>query len=179
MVNRSKKVVLSARVEPYLKDALELLAVSRNQKIVKLLETFLENSMSDWQIPNPLHWKNGQHKKISYLSVFAAIWSENRIIYELRAGALGPEFAGEELWEKSVHVLSAKYFEGTYDLFGDLNGATERYGFEPLRREMIDLDRVEREWTIIEGYVDFLRFNKPFSPSYEDYKRMLEDSKSE
>ena len=53
MANRSKKAVLSARVDPYLKAALELLAVSRNEKIVKILESCLENGMNDRIIANP------------------------------------------------------------------------------------------------------------------------------
>lgn len=172
MANRSKKVVLSVRIDPYLKAALELSASSKNEKIVKVLETCLENGLTDRDIRNPFKPRDEHQEKISFMIAFTAIWSENEALYKLRAGALGPDFAGEELSLISMFILGDKHFDGDFDLFGDLNGSAETFGFTPKMRPMVNLRLVEEEWPIVEEYVRFLANNKPFSPGYEDYKRM-------
>lgn len=172
MANRSKKVVLSVRVDPYLKAALELFASSQNEKIVKVLETCLENGLTDRDIRNPFKPRDEGQEKISFMIAFTAIWSENEVLYKLRAGTLGPDFAGEELSFISLLVMGHQYFDGDYDLFGDLNGASESFGFTPKRRPRVNLELVEQEWPVLEEYSRFLTNNKPFQPSFEDYKKM-------
>jgi hypothetical protein len=175
MANRSKKVVLSARVDPYLKAALELLAASRNEKIVKILESCLENGMNDRTITNP--FKAPQKlEKISFMVAFTAIWSENETLYKLRAGTLGPDFAGEELSTVAMFINDDKYFDGEFDVFGDLNGSTDKFGFKPRMQPRVDLALVEKEWPIVEEYVRFLANNKPLQPGYSDYKSMRAQS---
>lgn len=175
MKNRSKKVVLSARVEPYLKAALDLYAVSKNEKIVKVLELFIESKLEDINIRNPLRGVKGAREKISFMTMFTAIWSEDEVVYRLRAGLLGPEMAGERDWRIALMATSG-LFDGDYELYGDLNGLGERLKLEPRERPSINLELVKREWDLICGYVDFLENNKPFSPTYQDYKRMHESS---
>jgi hypothetical protein len=172
MANRSKKVVLSARVEPYLKAALELFATSRNEKIVKILETCVENGLNDRTITNPFKPRHKDQEKISFMVAFTAIWSENETLYKLRAGSLGSDFAGEELAMVAMFINGKKYFAGDFDVFGDLNGSVETFGFKPHMQPMVNLPLVEEEWPIVEEYVRFLANNKPFEPGYEDYKRM-------
>lgn len=175
MANRSKKVVLSARVDPYLKAALELLAASRNEKIVKILESCLENGMNDRIITNP--FKAPQKlEKISFMVAFTAIWSENETLYKLRAGTLGSDFAGEELSMVAMFINDDKYFDGEFDVFGDLNGSTEKFGFKPRIQPRVNLALVEKEWPIVEEYVRFLASNKPLQPGYADYKSMRAQS---
>lgn len=106
------------------------------------------------------------------MTAFTAIWSDNEILYKLRAGSLGPDFAGDELAIIAMFVNGRKYFDGDFDVFGDLNGAVETLGFKPRMRPMVNLPLVEEEWHIVEEYVKFLANNKPFEPDYEDYKRM-------
>ncbi|WP_433769360.1 hypothetical protein [Pseudomonas putida] len=172
MANRSKKVVLSVRVDPYLKAALELSAVSKNEKIVKVLETCLESGLNDREIPNPFKPRDANQERISFMIAFTAIWTESEALYKLRAGALGPGFAGEELATAAMLVLGDNYFRGDTDLFGDLNGAAKTFGFTPKTRPMVNLLRVEEEWSVVEEYVRFLANNKPLAPDYKDYKRM-------
>lgn len=172
MANRSKKVVLSVRVDPYLKAALELLALSKNEKIVKILENCLENGLNDREIRNPFKSRDKHQDKVSFMIAFTAIWSENEILYKMRAGTLGPDFAGEELSFISMLVRGDGYFSGDYDLFGDLNGSTETFGFTPQTRPKVNLELIEHEWPILEEYSRFLANNKPFQPSFEEYKKM-------
>jgi hypothetical protein len=172
MANRSKKVVLSARVDPYLKAALELLATSRNEKIVKILETCVENGLNDRTIPNPFKPRDKDQARISFMIAFTAIWTENEVLYKLRAGSLGPEFAGESLAMAAMFVTMSKHFDGHDDVFGDLNGSVQTFGFKPHMQPKVNLQLVEEEWEIVEEYVRFLANNKPFEPSYDDYKRM-------
>ncbi len=176
MANRSKKVVLSARVDPYLKAALELLAASSNEKIVKILETCLENGMNDRMITNPFEAPRKELEKISFMVAFTAIWSENETLYKLRAGTLGPDFAGEELSMVAMFINSDKYFEGEFDVFGDLNGSIGKFGFKPRMQPRVNLSLVEKEWPVVEEYVRFLANNKPLQPGYADYKSMRSQS---
>tara|TARA_R110000822_G_scaffold173299_1_gene312891 strand:- start:1279 stop:1815 length:537 start_codon:yes stop_codon:yes gene_type:complete len=169
MANRSKKVVLSARVEPYLKAALELYAVSRNEKIVKVLERLIENGLADTLIPNPLA---RDARKGSFMTVFRALWSEDEVIFHLRTGLLGAQFAGERMFAITETVIGNPYFKGDFDLIGDMNGMAGQYDFELPYAPAIDLALVKREWTLVCDYVDFLDNNKPFAPTYDDYKRM-------
>lgn len=175
MANRSKKVVLSARVDPYLKAALELFATTRNQKIVKLLETFIEKGLSNIYVDDPLA---NEKKDARYMDLFTAIWSEDEVVFKLRAGGFGMRFAGEKLWMIANVVLFDPYFAGGYKLYGDMNGMTARVGYKPPKDFSINLELVKGEWDLIVGYVDFLETNKPFTPSYDDYKRMRKQSEA-
>lgn len=172
MANRSKKVVLSARVDPYLKAAMELLAASQKEKIVKLLETFIENGLNDWYVKNP--FKDGE--KTPFLNVFTAIWTEDEVVYKLRAAVAGSNFAGETLWRQGLVVLGDSYFKGTEPLYGDLNGLGEKWAYKPDREYLLNLQLIREEWQLIEDYVTFLENNKPFEPNYADYKKMRKDS---
>ncbi|WP_044267619.1 hypothetical protein [Pseudomonas fluorescens] len=175
MANRSKKVVLSARVDPYLKASLELAAAAKNQKIVKMLETILESGLDDLMIDSPFE---GESERISFMLAFTAIWSESEPLYKLRAGTLGPKFAGEHLAFTAIIVHASNYFDGDFDLFGDLNGRVGNAGLKPRHKYMINLELLEKEWPTVERYQDFLMTNKPFEPSYEDFKRMLKASEA-
>jgi hypothetical protein len=172
MANRSKKVVLSARVDPYLKAALELFAASCNEKIVKILQTCVENGLSDQTVSNPIKRREKDKDEMSFMVAFTAIWSENEILYKLRAGSLGQDFAGEELATIAMFINGDTYFDGDFDVFGDMNGYSEAYGLKPYVQLMVNLPLVEDEWPIVEEYVKFLSNNKPFQPTYSDYKKM-------
>jgi len=175
MANRSKKVVLSARVDPYLKASLELAAAGKNQKIVKMLETILEGGLDDLMIDNPFE---SEHPRISFMLAFTAIWSESEPLYKLRAGTLGPNFAGDDLAFTALIVHGSNYFDGDFDLFGDLNGRIKNANLKPHHKYMINLELLEAEWSTVERYTAFLIANKPFEPTYEDFKRMLKASEA-
>ncbi len=180
MANRSKKVVLSARVDPYLKAALELLAAAKREKIVKLIEISIENQLSDREVPTPFLFQTNEERrdKLGFMTVFEAIWSEDEPLFKLRAGILGPEIAGEETWMQAMTIIGDDYFKGDDDVFGDLNGLTKKFGYTVAVNQKVNLDLVRCEWSLVQAYVSFLENNKPFSPSYEDYKRMLKESQA-
>jgi hypothetical protein len=75
-------------------------------------------------------------------------------------------------------VTGDHYFKGADDLYGDLNGLSEKWGYKAEYNYFLDLEKVRSEWPLIEGYVSFIENNKPFEPSYEDYKRMHQQSKA-
>lgn len=169
MANRSKKAMLSARVDPYLKVGLDLLAESRGVKTVKVLETILENGLSDAMVRCDL--KPGE-KLLSFMLVLTAIWSDDEAILRLRAGELGPPVANERTWKISSVIREEGCFRGDDDLFGDMNGTAEKYGLVPPTCPKLNLDRVRSEWEMVGDYVDFLENNKPIEPTYEQYKAM-------
>lgn len=170
MANRSKKVVLSARVDPYLKAALELLAASKNEKIVKTLEMFIENGLNDYYVKNP--FKDDEPTKTPFINVFTAIWVDDEVRYKLRAAMIGPHLAGETLWRQGLVVTTYDYFKGKEPLYGDLNGLGEKWGYKPDREYFLNFQLIRDEWPLIEEYVTFLENNKPFEPDYDDYKKM-------
>ena len=177
MANRSKKVVLSARVDPYLKAGIELLAASQRVKIVKLMEDFLEWGLETTQVDNPFH-SSKKMPRISFLAVLEAIWTDDEILFQLRAGALGGRISGDEIFNAAFVVLSCEtdYFEGDFDVFGDLNGLGARMELQPPVPFMVNLELVKQEWGTILSYVQFLAQNKPFQPSYEEYKSIMAKS---
>ncbi|CAM3693787.1 hypothetical protein SAMN05216475_0532 [Pseudomonas synxantha] len=175
MANRSKKVMLSARIEPYLKAGIELAAVAKNEKIVKLMEQFIEIGLEDLVVDNP--FKLMTLEKIDFMFVFKCIWSEDEPTLKLRAGGLGEGFAGSYLSRLAGWVLSDDYFKGEFDLYGDLNGVSlgEKSSAPNVK---INIDLVRSEWSMINSYYEFLDSNKPFHPAYSDYKRMVHESKA-
>lgn len=178
MANRSKKVVLSARIDPYLKAALEMFSASQNQKIVKLLETFLHNGLDDMSVVSPFHSQANGVREISFMNLFTAIWSEDEVLFKVRAGGLGPTYAGETTWREAMVATGCDYFKGQTDLYADLNGYAIKNGYAPPSRYFVNLDLIRAEWPLIEGYVAFVENNKPFEPSYDDYKKMKAESEA-
>lgn len=177
MANRSKKVVISARIEPYLKAALDTAAAARNEKIVKVLETVIEEGLNEMFVPNPFQGGSLEGGEINFMAAFEAIWSEDEVLFKLRSGAMGPRFSGETLWRQASVVVTSEYFKGDYDLYGDLNGYAKKLS-ATCKKYLVNLDLVRGEWPLIEGYISFLDANKNLSPSYEAYKKILEASDS-
>lgn len=167
MANRSKKTVLSSRVEPYLKAGIEMAAVARNVKIVKLLEQFIEVGLDDLTIDNP--FKVIKPEKTSFLQILKCVWTDDEVLFKLRSGGLGPDFAGEELFFVHNVIMSEEYFRGDYDLYGDLNGLSKRYEYHPSKR-LVDLDKIKDEWPLINTYCNFLATNRPLYLDYLEYK---------
>ena len=176
MANRSKKAVLSARIDPYLKAGLEMLAASKDQKIVKLLEAFIQNGLERAIVVSPFHTPDYTPQKISFMDLLKAIWTEDEVLFKIRAGALGPEFAGETTWREARVATRCDYFKGDVDLYGNLNGYEGKSAYSVPEHYSLNLDLIREEWPLIEGYVSFVQNNKPFEPSYDDYKRMRVDS---
>lgn len=173
MVNRSKKVVISARIEPRLKAALDIAASKLDEKIVKVLEDFVEEGLNGIFVEkNPfcggLMPSNSQ---INFMEVFDAVWDEDEVLFKLRAGTIGAEFCGETLARQAQVVISSDYFKGEYDLFGDLNGYTAIWGGE-IEKRFVDLALVRKEWRYIEDYAAFMRVNDLVDLPYDFYKKM-------
>ncbi|WP_312974600.1 hypothetical protein [Stutzerimonas nitrititolerans] len=177
MANRSKKVVLSARVDPYLKAGIDLLAAAQRVKMVALMERFLEFGLEESQVENPFASKKNT-PKISFLLVLQAIWTDDEVLFQLRAGALGAKISGDDIFDASFVVLSLEvdYFAGEDDIFGDLNGLTSRMGLAPVVPFKVNLPLVKEEWDSILAYVQFLKQNKPFQPTFDEYKTIMAKS---
>lgn len=178
MANRSKKVVLSARIAPYLKAGLELYASAEKVKIVKLLEEILEAALEDANVQSPFHDSRGERVEISYINLLTAIWTEDEVLFKLRAGVLGPRYAGETTWREAMVATGCDYFKGDVDLYGDLNGYEEKFGYDVPWSYQLNLELVREEWHLIQDYVAFVENNKPFEPSYDDYKSMRAKSEA-
>lgn len=175
MANRSKKVMLSARIEPYLKSGIEMASAARNEKIVKLMERFIEIGLEDLTVDNP--FKVTSLEKVDFMFVFKSIWSDDEPTLKIRAGGLGESFAGEYLSRLAGWVLNDEYFKGDFDLYGDLNGVSiGEKASAPYK--LVNIELIRNEWGMINSYYDFLESNKPFHPSYADFKRMDQESKS-
>ncbi|EJM77917.1 hypothetical protein [Pseudomonas sp. GM60] len=176
MANRSKKVVISARIDPQLKDALDIAASKLNKKIVKLLEELVEVGLAELTVQNPFrggHLPDGGD--MNFMTVFEAVWDQDEVVFKLRAGTIGPDFCGETISRQAKVVIGSERFKGEYDLFGDLNGHTALWG-GTYEKHYVNLELVKKEWPIIESYIAFLDSNQPLVVSYEDYKKMRGDN---
>ncbi|MNF84889.1 hypothetical protein D3C84_672690 [compost metagenome] len=166
MANRSKKVVLSVRIDPYLKAALELAASSQKEKIVKYVEVCIGFGLGVIDKKNPFSKEKDSEVKFDIL--FASIWSEDEVVYKLRLGFLGGDFAEFELIEIARMVIAEKRFQGDFDLFGDLNGNVQALGFIAPDIK-IDVDKVKAEWEVILEYAEFRKKNPSLQVDYEKY----------
>ncbi|MNH27024.1 hypothetical protein D3C79_871160 [compost metagenome] len=110
------------------------------------------------------------------MDMLKAIWSEDEILFKVRAGGLGSMYAGETAYQQAMVAIFC--FPGDVDLYGDLNGYTKQHGYEQPRECSIDLEQVRENWHLIEDYVTFLENNKPFEPSFGDYVAMREKARS-
>jgi len=95
---------MSARVDPYLKAGIELLAASQRVKIVKLMEEFLEWGLETTQVENPFE-SSKKMPRISFLAVLEAIWTDDDVLFQLRAGALGGRISGDDIFNAAFVVL--------------------------------------------------------------------------
>lgn len=173
MANRSKKVVISARIEPRLKAALDIAASKLDEKIVTVLETFVEEGLSGIFVEkNP--FCGGllpESSQINFMEVFDAVWDDDEVLFKLRAGTIGAAFCGERLSRQAQVVIGSDYFKGEYDLFGDLNGYTEIWGGE-IEKQFVNLELVKREWAYIDEFVTFVDMNGLTELSYDFFKVM-------
>lgn len=167
MANRSKKVVLSARIDASVKAALELAAASKDEKIVAFLEYCIQSGLSMLAVFNPFSQDPG--RKMPFNMFFDCIWSEDEMLYKLRAGALGPDYATSEMIEIALVVTTGEYFKGDFDLFGDLNGLADAHEMSA-PKIFIDLEKVRSEWEQIVSYSEFLKNNPKHRPTYEMFK---------
>lgn len=166
MANRSKKVVLSARIEASIKAGLELAAAAQSEKIVAFLEYCIKSGLTMLAVSNP--FSPDKDSKIPFNIFFDCIWSDDEVLYKLRAGALGPDHAGVEMIELALIVTTNSYFKGEFDLYGDLNGAVKSLGYVA-PKVLIDLEKVRREWDVITEYAGFKQKNPTLNIPYERY----------
>lgn len=173
MANRSKKVVISARIEPRLKAALDIAAGKLDEKIVTVLETFVEEGLNGIYVEKNPFWGGlmPSNSQINFMEVFDAVWDEDKVLFELRAGTIGPAFCGERLSRQAQVVIGSDYFKGEDDLFGDLNGYTDIWGGD-IEKHFVNLDLVRKEWTYIDEFLSFVDMNGLTEVSYDFYKVM-------
>ena len=181
MANRSKKVVISARIEPRLKAALDIAAMKLEEKVVKVLEDFVEAGLSRITVKDGLQrafsgetllWGVAPtNSQMKFMDVFDAVWDEDEVLFKLRAGAIGADFCGEMLVRQAQVVIGSDYFRGDYDLFGDLNGYADLSGGE-LEKQFVNLALVRKEWHWIESYAAFMKVNDLVDLPYDYYKQM-------
>lgn len=179
MANRSKKVVLSARVPPYLKAGLDILSTIKNKSSVSIIEEMLETELNEEYIRVPLTLSIDLHssgKMMSISDLLTYIWDDDEILFNLRLGYLGENIASKDL-EKLVDIVSINpIYEGEFPLFGDLNGKALDSMFEPLPDVYINLYKIKDDWSLLKSYVVFLEKNKPLAPSLDQYKKMINNS---
>lgn len=180
MANRSKKVVLSVRVEPYLKDALDVLARLKNRKIVETLEILIQEAADGIFVENPF-WESRVEKKyaderITLNRLMSLVWSNDPIIYRLRLAQLGSDYLDEPGFLACSEVWENNYFLGEDDIFEYTRQAVDCP--DALRVRKLNLELVKEEWDKLNGYAEFLLNNRPLVVSYSQYKEMLprEDS---
>ncbi|OQR35195.1 hypothetical protein BWR15_14740 [Pseudomonas sp. T] len=181
MANRSKKVVLSARVEPYLKDGLELYARLYRMKIVEALEQILEDAQHSHNVDNPFlkPEKESFKNKTSLSVVLGDIWSSDSLIYVLRRGYIGSHMCDEQEFMVAVETMS-KRFSGDFDIFEQAKHKYAKHGREwVLVYPKIDLDRVRAEWPYLQKWAEFAINSKPAVVDYDDYLRIISKGDAE
>lgn len=175
MANRSKKAVISARIDPFLKAGLELAATTQNEKIVALLECGIQGVLSTTLVDDP--FGETADAKTSFLQLMKNIWSEDEIVYKLRVGCLGFKYADMEVVDMATLVANSSYFMGDFNLFGDLNLSRKKISYFP-SEILLDLDLVREEWDLISGYIKFIERNKGLDVDYDGFKSMIKNSGS-
>lgn len=175
MANRSKKAVISARIDPFLKAGLELAATTQNEKIVALLECGIQGVLSTTLVDDP--FGETADAKTSFLQLMKNIWSEDEVIYKLRVGSLGYKYADMETVDVATLVANNIYFMGDFNLFGDLTVGRKKIGYFPAEI-WLDLDLIRDEWDLISGYVKFIERNKGLDVDYNGFKSMIKNSGS-
>jgi hypothetical protein len=170
MANRSKKVVLSARIDPFLKSGIDVLSELTNEKIVKLLESFIESGLNDQVVKNPFSDAPG-NKEISLMQLLQSLWTEDEVLHQLRLGllsGLGVKCSNDELCAITAVVLENKRFKGECDLFDGVTTLSEEP--ESVRfRYMVDIGRVKDEWETLKTYSMFAKNNRPLTISYDQF----------
>ncbi|OEO23090.1 hypothetical protein AX279_22455 [Pseudomonas sp. J237] len=175
MANRSKKVVLSARIEPYLKDGLELYARLRHMKIVEALEDILELAQDSLNINNPFlkPEKEAYKNKVALSGVVSTIWSSDQVIYTLRRGYIGNHMC-DELEYLVVAETMSRRFAGDFDIFEQ---AKKKYSKSEkewcLAYPRIDIEKVRAEWPYLQRWAEFAIKSKPAVVDYDDYLMII------
>lgn len=175
MANRSKKVVLSARIEPYLKDGLELYARLNKMKIVEALEQILEDAQTSHGVQNPFIKKGGHpHKTATTIhGLISHIWSPDSAIYLLRRGYIGSHMCDEREYLMAVETMS-KRFSGGFDIYEEAKKKYAEYGHEWIMAyPLIDLEKVKAEWPYLQKWAEFAINSKPAVVDYSDYLRII------
>ena len=173
MANRSKKVVLSTRIAPHLKDGLELFARVKNMKIVEAVEELIEVALESYHIESPLRDLDGGKRKIPVSTIISWLWSDDPIIYKLRLAYLGHQYVDEETFIIAAEVMSSR-FSGDFDLF-EYTRKVATYNKVPDAKG-INIDKVRTEWESLVSYAKFVVSNKPLIVAYEDFINMLSKS---
>lgn len=171
MANRSKKTVLSARIEPYLKDGLELYARLRGKKIVEALEETLEEVQQGFRVRNPFRADgNTFETKVALSTLIAWIWSDEPILYRLRLGFMGSEYCDAETFLIATEVMGNERFRGVNDIFDSTKKQTRHFGFEfDVIYPKVNIGRVLEEWKHLEEYAQFAIRSRPAMVQYDDY----------
>ncbi|NNA48360.1 hypothetical protein HBO18_30035 [Pseudomonas lactis] len=170
MSNRSKKVVLSARVAPHLKDGLELYARVKNIKIVEAVEELIERALEEVNIESPLRSTSGDRSKVPVSTIISWLWDPDPIIFKLRLANVSPDLVDKETYLAYVETTSDR-FKGDVDIFEDVRKrATYR---DVYHKASINLERVREEWADLVAYAKFIEANKPIVVDYEDWLRMI------
>ncbi|AZS50386.1 hypothetical protein DM558_06175 [Entomomonas moraniae] len=179
MANRSKKVVLSARVPSYLKAGIDITSTCLNKSTVSIIEEQLEDLIDTTSITFPVVLSSerfARRERLSIRKLMSYIWNDDEIIFKLRIGIIGDHIAGSIL-SRVADWACNDLFKGEYPLFGDLNGHLTQNPEEfDVIEKHIDLEKVRAEWDTLNAYMEFLEKNKPLNPSYEQYKKMLNNS---
>lgn len=171
MSNRSKKVVLSARVAPELKAGLEIYARAKKMKLVEALEDLIEVALQVTNVDCPLRDRSGKISKVSVSSLVSWLWSDDPIVYMLRTAYLSNFNADEEIVVIIGQVVLPR-FAGDFDLFADTK--LERAGMEVPKGVTLNLDLIKAEWATLLVYARFVIANKPLKVTYENFLTMYQ-----
>jgi len=173
MANRSKKAVISARIDPFLKAGLELAATTQNEKIVALLEYGIQGVLSTTLVNDP--FGETADAQTSFILLMKNIWSEDEVVYKLRVGSLGFQYADLETVDMATLVANDEYFKGDFKLFGNLKVNREKVKYFPAEISL-NIDLVREEFGVIADYVKFMQRNKGLNFNYHGFKKMINHS---
>lgn len=163
MTNRSKKVSLSARIPSFLKSSLDMYATASKTKTVELIENALNNMLDNCFVVSP----SDKTKNVHIFQVASSIWTEDELVYKLRLGLLGPEYAGELIWRASLTAVDE--YPGEFSL-------RPPEGNQPwlsLLENKVNIDLIKENWNTLIEYREFLEKNAPFHINYKEYKEKI------
>lgn len=174
MANRSKKTVLSVRIDPPAKAALDVLAAVRGESLPAVIEDLLYKAFAHEKIAPPALLKPNiltNRGEVSISTLIQFIWSADSALFKLRLHLLDPSTLNER-----DQTITGTVFQNL-EIFGGEDVIFDEHALKIIEDSpaipKVSLERVRRYWPVLTEYARFLSANamKVSLPDYIDLLR--------
>jgi hypothetical protein len=176
MANRSKKTVLSVRIEPSAKAALDMLAAIRQESLPVVIEELLSQAFEQQAILAPPFIKKthvSPSGTIGLGHLMRFIWVDDPELFKLRLHLLEPTALSERDQTVTGTVFkNLDIFRGDDHLF---DGKARQMVSDSPAIPKLSLSLVRLYWPLLNEYARFLATNS-MNVSFADYVDLLRKS---